>query len=55
VVVDKYEFDMKMNCTVIGDSVNILFGQEGLTRSFPNDILISKTHQKLIAHTLQPE
>jgi class 3 adenylate cyclase/putative methionine-R-sulfoxide reductase with GAF domain len=46
VVVGNFGFDMKMDYTVIGDSVNIVFRLQGLTRSFPNGILISENTSK---------
>ena len=46
VVVGNFGFDMKMDYTVIGDPVNIVFRMQGLTRSFPNGILISENTSK---------
>lgn len=46
VVVGNFGFDMKMDYTVIGDSVNIVFRMQGLTRAFPNGILISENTSK---------
>ncbi len=42
VVVGNFGFDMKMDYTVIGDSVNTVFRMQGLTRNFENGILISQ-------------
>ena len=42
VVVGNFGFDMKMDYTVIGDSVNDVFKLQGLTKSIPNGILISE-------------
>jgi class 3 adenylate cyclase len=36
-------FDKKMDYTVIGDAVNIVFRLQDLTKSLPNGILISET------------
>jgi adenylate cyclase len=41
VVVGNIGFDKKMDYTVIGDSVNIVFRLQDLTKSMPNGILIS--------------
>jgi len=46
VVVGNFGFDMKMDYTVIGDSVNIAFRMQGLTKSIPNSILISENTSK---------
>jgi len=46
VVVGNFGFDMKMDYTVIGDSVNIVFRMQGLTKSIPNSILISENTSK---------
>lgn len=42
VVIGNIGFDMKMDYTVIGDSVNAVFRLQELTRSYPNGILISE-------------
>lgn len=42
VVVGNFGFDMKMDYTVIGDSVNDVFKLQELTKSIPNGILISE-------------
>lgn len=42
VVVGNIGFDKKMDYTVIGDSVNIVFKLQEFTRSYPNSILISE-------------
>ncbi|MCD6486243.1 MAG: GAF domain-containing protein [Syntrophobacterales bacterium] len=42
VVVGNIGFDKKMDYTVIGDSVNIVFKLQALTKSYPNSILISE-------------
>lgn len=42
-VVGNIGFDMKMDYTVIGDSVNTVFRLQELTKAFPNGILISET------------
>ncbi|MBW2599666.1 MAG: GAF domain-containing protein [Deltaproteobacteria bacterium] len=41
VVVGNIGFDKKMDYTVIGDSVNIVFKLQEFTKSYPNSILIS--------------
>ena len=46
VVVGNFGFDMKMDYTVIGDSVNIVFRMQGLTKSISNSILISESTSK---------
>jgi class 3 adenylate cyclase/GAF domain-containing protein len=42
VVVGNIGFDKKMDYTVIGDPVNIVFRAQALTKSYPNGILISE-------------
>lgn len=42
VVVGSFGFDMKMDYTVIGDSVNDVFKLQEFTKSIPNSILISE-------------
>jgi len=42
VVVGNIGFDKKMDYTVIGDSVNIVFKLQEFTRAYPNSILISE-------------
>ncbi|MGD1970968.1 MAG: GAF domain-containing protein [Desulfobacterales bacterium] len=42
VVVGNIGFEQKMDYTVIGDPVNIVFRLQNLTKSFPNGILISE-------------
>lgn len=42
-VVGNIGFDMKMDYTVIGDSVNTVFRIQDMTKAFPNGILISET------------
>jgi class 3 adenylate cyclase len=41
-VVGNIGFEQKMDYTVIGDPVNIVFRLQNLTKSFPNGILISE-------------
>ncbi|MDD5170207.1 MAG: GAF domain-containing protein [Syntrophales bacterium] len=43
VVVGNIGFEKKMDYTVIGDAVNIVFKLQALCRNWPNDILISET------------
>ena len=43
VVVGNIGFDRKMDYTVIGDSVNVVFRLQDLTKSSPNSILITET------------
>jgi adenylate cyclase len=43
VLVGNIGFDKKMDYTVIGDAVNIVFRLQDLTKSLPNGILISET------------
>lgn len=43
VVVGNIGFDRKMDYTVIGDSVNVVFRLQDLTKTFPNSILITET------------
>jgi len=43
VVVGNIGFDKKMDYTVIGDSVNVVFSLQGLTKSSPNSIFITET------------
>ncbi|MDL1968536.1 MAG: GAF domain-containing protein, partial [Deltaproteobacteria bacterium] len=42
VVIGNFGFEMKMDYTVIGDSVNDVFKLQELTKSIPNSILISE-------------
>ena len=42
VVIGNFGFEMKMDYTVIGDSVNDVFKLQTLTKSIPNSILISE-------------
>ena len=47
-------FDKKMDYTVIGDSVNVVFRLQGLTKVRRNSILITEmTHQSVIKSALQ--
>jgi class 3 adenylate cyclase/GAF domain-containing protein len=49
-VVGNIGFEKKMDYSVIGDSVNIVFRLQGLTKLQPNSILITeKTYQSLIS------
>jgi class 3 adenylate cyclase len=43
VVVGNIGFEKKMDYTVIGDAVNIVFRLQGVAKSFPNGILVSET------------
>jgi adenylate cyclase len=51
VVVGNIGFDKKMDYTVIGDSVNIVFRLQDLTKSAPNCILISEKSCQAVAKT----
>ena len=42
VVVGNIGFDMKMDYTVIGDSVNNVFRMQDMTKSIPNGVLVSE-------------
>jgi adenylate cyclase len=43
VVVGNIGFDMKMDYTVIGDSVNNVFRLQELTKAIPNGVLVSES------------
>ncbi len=53
VVVGNIGFDKKMDYTVIGDSVNIVFRLQNLTKSFPNGILISENTLRAVRSRLE--
>jgi adenylate cyclase len=53
VVIGNIGFDMKMDYTVIGDSVNAVFRLQALTKSFPNAILISETTRRATRSRLE--
>jgi adenylate cyclase len=53
VVVGNIGFDKKMDYTVIGDSVNIVFRLQNLTKPFPNGILISENTLRAVRSRLE--
>ncbi len=46
IVVENFGFDMKMDYTVIGDSVNEVFRMQELAKNIPNGILISENTRR---------
>ena len=52
VVVGNIGFEKKMDYTVIGDSVNVVFRMQGLTRSWPDCILISEVTRESAIHSM---
>jgi class 3 adenylate cyclase len=53
VVVGNIGFDKKMDYTVIGDSVNMVFRLQNLTKAFPNGILISQNTLQAVRSRLE--
>ncbi len=53
VVVGNIGFEKKMDYTVIGDSVNLVFRLQNLTKSFPNGILISENTLRAVRSRLE--
>lgn len=45
-VVGNFGFDLKMDYTVLGDTVNAVFKLQELTKSFPNGIIISENTRR---------
>jgi adenylate cyclase len=53
VVVGNIGFDMKMDYTVIGDSVNNVFRLQDLTKTIPNGILVSESTIRAVQSPLE--
>ncbi len=53
VVVGNIGFDMKMDYTVIGDSVNNVFRLQDMTKSIPNGILVSESTIRAVQSPLE--
>ncbi|MBU0485989.1 MAG: GAF domain-containing protein [Proteobacteria bacterium] len=53
VVVGNIGFDMKMDYTVIGDSVNNVFRLQDLTKTIPNGILVSESTVRAVQSPLE--
>ena len=53
VVVGNIGFDMKMDYTVIGDSVNNVFRLQELTKPIPNGILVSENTVRAVQSPLE--
>jgi len=51
-VVGNIGFDKKMDYTVIGDSVNIVFRLQELTKNIPNAILISEKTRRAVMNSI---
>jgi class 3 adenylate cyclase/putative methionine-R-sulfoxide reductase with GAF domain len=52
VVVGNIGFEMKMDYTVIGDSVNDVFRLQDRTKPYPNSILVSEKTSRAVRHPL---
>jgi adenylate cyclase len=52
VVVGNIGFEMKMDYTVIGDAVNVVFRLQELAKAFPNGILISENTRRAVEFPL---
>jgi adenylate cyclase len=52
VVVGNIGFEMKMDYTVIGDAVNVVFRLQELAKAFPNGILISENTRRAVDRPL---
>lgn len=53
VVVGNIGFDMKMDYTVIGDSVNNVFRMQDMTKSIPNGVLVSESTTRAVQSPLE--
>lgn len=53
VVVGNFGFDMKMDYTVIGDAVNIVFRMQNLTKAKPDSIVISESTSQAVRSKLK--
>ena len=53
VVVGNIGFEKKMDYTVIGDAVNVVFKLQALCRDWPNDILISETTLQAVQSSME--
>jgi len=53
VVVGNIGFDMKMDYTVIGDSVNNVFRMQDMTKSIPNGVLVSEKTVRAVQGPLE--